>query len=215
MNPVRVLVADDHPVYRDGLCALLGLFEEMLVVGQAATGDEAVAAAARTRPDVVLMDLRMPGFDGVEATRRILAAGSTVAVVLLTMVDDDESVFAALRAGARGYLLKEADAEVVRRAVHAAAQGEVILGPRIAGKLPGYLAAAGPPPPRVLFPELTAGERTVLELIAAGLSNPEIARRLTLSPKTVRNRVSAIFAKLHLRDRAEAIVRAREAGLGS
>jgi DNA-binding NarL/FixJ family response regulator len=187
MRVVRVLVADDHPVFRDGLCALLSLYEEMLVVGHASTGDEAVEATVRMKPDVVLMDLRMPGCDGVEATRRIHAIDPAVAVVVLTMVDDDEAVFAAVRAGARGYLLKEADADDV----------------------------SAPPARTVAFPELTAGERAVLSLISGGLSNAEIAHRLTLSPKTVRNRVSSIFAKLHLRDRAEAIVRARDAGLST
>jgi len=214
MSPVRVLIADDHPVFRGGLCTLLELFEEMLVVGTAATGEEAVMMAAQARPEVVLMDLRMPGCGGVEATRRLLRSDPAVAVVVLTMLDDDDSVFEALRAGARGYLHKEADAEDVRRAIRAAAKGDAVLGARVAHRLADYFAAAVPLAPPVAFPELTAGERAVLDLIAGGLSNTEIAGRLSLSPKTVRNRSSAILGKLRLRDRSEVIVRARDAGLG-
>lgn len=214
MNPIRVLVADDHPVFRDGLCTLLELYDEMLVVGTAATGEEAIRTATHARPDVVLMDLRMPGCGGVEATRRIHQSNPDIAVVVLTMMDDDESVFAALQAGARGYLHKEADAEDVRRAVRAAANGDAIFGARLARRLVDYFTAATPPAPPVAFPELTTGERAVLDLIASGLNNSEIAQRLSLSPKTVRNRASAIFGKLRLRDRAEAIARARDAGLG-
>jgi DNA-binding NarL/FixJ family response regulator len=213
-STIKIVVADDHPVYRNGLRALLDQFEEVEVVGLAATGREAVEVVARTRPDVVLMDLRMPELDGIEATREIRNDQPDVAVVVLTMMDDDESVFAAVKAGARGYLLKEAEAAEVRRAVHAAADGEAIFGARIARRLADYFAAAAAPVPATPFPELTTGERAVLDMMAGGLANNEIARRLMLSPKTVRNRVSAIFAKLRLRDRAEAIVRARDAGLG-
>lgn len=214
MNPITVVIADDHPVYRDGLRALLEQFEEIRVVGLAATGRETIDLVARTVPDVVLMDLCMPDGDGIEATRRIRADHPGVSAVMLTMKDDDESVFAAIKAGARGYLLKEADGTDVRRAVHAAADGDAIFGARVARRLIDYFAAAAPPVTEAPFPTLTTGERVVLDLMASGLPNAEIARRLTLSPKTVRNRVSAIFTKLGLRDRAEAIVRARDAGLG-
>jgi DNA-binding NarL/FixJ family response regulator len=212
---LRILVADDHPVFREGLCALLSASAEIEVVGQAASGTEAVEAAARTAPHVVLMDLRMPGCNGIEATRRIRDANPDVAVVVLTMFDDDDSVFSAMRAGARGYLLKDAEGTDVLRAVRVVAGGEAIFGPSIARRLIDYFATVEPRPATVAFPELTDGERIVLDLIAAGHSNGEIAARLSLSPKTIRNRVSSIFSKLRVRDRADAIVRGRDAGLGS
>lgn len=211
----RLLLADDHPVYRDGLRLLLESADEVEVAGTAPDGLAAVEMAARLRPDVVVMDLRMPRLGGVEATRRILAARPGAGVLVLTMHEDDESVFAAMLAGARGYLVKGADRAEILRAVLAVAAGEVIFGPALAGRVAEYFARiavarpAGDP-----FPQLTARERDVLELIAVGLANPAIAERLGLSPKTVRNNVSAVFAKLQVADRAEAIVRARDAGLG-
>jgi DNA-binding NarL/FixJ family response regulator len=210
----RVLIADDHAAYRDGLRAALETAGDIEVVGDAATGIEAVELAATLGPDVVLMDVNMPGIDGVEATRRIADRTPHVAVLVLTMHDDDETVFAAVRAGARGYLLKGAQRAELLRAIHAVVAGEAIFGPGVARRLVAFFARAAPQPDPAAFPELTEREREILELIAAGRSNPEITSSLVLSPKTVRNHVSNIFAKLQVRDRAEAIVRAREAGLG-
>jgi DNA-binding NarL/FixJ family response regulator len=214
-SPIRVLIVDDHASFRSGLRALLGTAGDLQVVGEAASGHDAVAAAARQQPDVVLMDVTMPGGDGIEATARILAAAPHVAVVILTMDGGDAPVLAALRAGARGYVLKGAPRQELFRAVRAAAAGEALFGADVARRLAGYVGpavdATEPPP----FPELTAREREILELIAAGRSNADITNRLVVSPKTVRNHVSNIFAKLGVRDRAEAIVLARDAGLGT
>jgi DNA-binding NarL/FixJ family response regulator len=214
MNPIRILIADDHPVFRDGLRSLLGTAEEYELVGEASSGQEAVRRAAELRPDVVLMDIRMPDLDGIEATRAIVRTSPGVAVLVLTMFEDDESVFAAMRAGARGYLLKGADQAEILRALRAVASGEAIFGPAIARRLIDYFSAPRPGLPARAFPELTAREHEVLELIARGLGNQAIAERLFLAPKTVRNLVSTIFSKLQVADRAQAIVRAREAGLG-
>ena len=211
--PLRVLIVDDHPPFRAGLRALLVTDERLVVVAEASTGAAAIAAVASSAPDVVLMDVHMPGVDGVEATRRIIDAAPHVAIVVLTMHDDDGTVFAALRAGARGYLLKGASRAELLRAIHAAAAGEALFGAAIARRMMAYFGrpapAAAPP-----FPELTGREHQILELVAAGRSNTDIADRLGVAPKTIRNHVSTIFAKLQVRDRAEAIVRAREAGLG-
>jgi DNA-binding NarL/FixJ family response regulator len=206
---IRVLIADDHPVYRDGLALLLGSIAGVEVAGTAADGLEAVERAADLQPDVVVMDVRMPGLDGIEATRRIVADSPQVAVVVLTMSEEDATLFAAMRAGARGYLLKGAGQGEIVRAITAVAHGEAIFGPAIALRIAEFLSGATP-----AFPQLTPREREILSLVAAGRSNAQIASVLFLSPKTVRNNVSNIFAKLHVADRAEAIVRAREAGLG-
>jgi DNA-binding NarL/FixJ family response regulator len=211
--PLRVLVADDHPLFRAGVRALLETVPDTEVVGVAASGDEAVALAERLRPDVVLMDLQMPG-GGIEATRRVLAARPGAAVLVVTMFEDDYSVFAAMRAGARGYVLKDADEEDLLRAVRAVGRGEAIFSPAIARRLVEFFAGHGPPAPSRAFPELTERERQVLDLIAQGVSNAAIAERLVLSPKTVRNHITSVFAKLQVVGRAEAIVRARRAGLG-
>jgi DNA-binding NarL/FixJ family response regulator len=214
-EPIRLVIADDHPVYRDGLAALLATVEGVEVVGTASTGREAVEVCRDLLPDVVVMDVRMPDLDGVEATRRVTAESPSVGVLVLTMSEDDATVFAAMRAGARGYLLKGANQREIVRAVTAVAEGQAIFGPAIAARVaefftagPAAAADAGP------FPQLTAREREILDLLAAGRSNQQIAQALFLSPKTVRNTVSNVFAKLHVADRAEAIVRAREAGLG-
>ena len=210
---LRVMVVDDHPMFRMGLVALLASLDRLEVVAEADSEASAIAAAEEHRPDVVVMDLHLVDSSGIEATREIVAAQPEVGVLVVTMLDDDDSVFAAMRAGARGYLLKGASPEELERAVRAVANGEVLLAPAIAGRAMAYMAglrSGGPTP----FPDLTAREREVLDLVAAGLDNLSIARRLTLSSKTVRNHLSNILTKLQVADRAQAIVRAREAGMG-
>lgn len=213
---IRVLIADDHPFFRDGLRVLLEATPDTDLIGEATNGDEAVVLAVEHTPDVVLMDLRMPGTGGAEATRRILAQLPDTGVLVVTMVEDDDSVFAAMRAGALGYLLKGADKEETLLAIRAVARGEAVFGPGIARRMIRYFSS--PPsqstPPRSVFPELTDREREILDLLAAGKNNQEIAKTLFLSLKTVRNYVSNIFTKLQVADRAQAIVRAREAGMG-
>ena len=212
---IGVLIADDHAAFRGGLRAVLATAGDIEVVGEAETGDGAVDAVERLQPDVVLMDVNMPGIDGVEATRRIADASPHVAVLVLTMHDDDETVFEAVRAGARGYLLKGAQRAELVRAIRAVASGEAIFGPGVARRLMAFFARPAPRVDPAAFPELTEREREILELIAQGRSNADITATLVLSPKTVRNHVSNIFSKLRVRDRAEAIVRAREAGMGA
>ena len=209
-----VLLVDDHPVFRRGLRALLSAVPDIEVLAEGSDGEEAVRLALELRPDVVVMDLQMPGLDGVEATRRILAEAPEVGVLVLTMSEDEDSVFAAMRAGARGYLVKGADSPDVLRAIESVARGEAIFGPSVAGRILGYLTKPLDARDQQMFPDLTSREREVLSLLAAGVSNSQIAQRLALSPKTVRNHVSSIFSKLQVADRAEAIVRARRAGLG-
>ena len=214
MEPLRVLIADDHPLFRHGIAALLQASPEFEVVGEATTGEEAIALAEQLQPDVILMDIRMPGINGIEATRGILHTSPHIRVLMVTMSEDDASVFTAMRAGARGYVLKEAQKDDMLRAIRAIGRGEAIFSPAIAGRLIDFFAAPRPGAPPQAFPELTEREREILNLIAQGHSNPEIAERLVLSPHTVRNYVSNIFSKLQVVDRAQAIVRAREAGLG-
>lgn len=214
-RPIRVLIADDHPLFRDGVQALLGSVPDMEVVAEAADGDRAIELAASATPDVILMDLKMPGCNGIEATRRILRRHPEAGILVLTMFEDDDSVFAAMRAGARGYLLKGADQEDILRAIRAVADGEAIFGPSIAPRVIGFFASPQATTPPVPFPELTDREREILSLVAKGMGNQEIAHRLSLTEKTVRNHVSTIFGKLQVAGRPEAIVRAREAGLGS
>jgi DNA-binding NarL/FixJ family response regulator len=209
---VRVVIADDHPVVRDGLGALLASREGIEVVGTAAGGREAVRSAVTDRPHVLVLDLQMPDLDGVAATREIARAAPEVAVLVLTMFDDDDSVFAAMRAGARGYLLKGASQDEIVRAIQAVAAGEAIFGPGVARRVLGQLSAPGAAADP--FPELTPRERQVLELLAEGLTTTAIGARLSLAPKTVTNHTSAVFAKLHVQGRAEAVARARRAGLG-
>ena len=212
MESIRVLVADDHPVFRFGLKALLANAPEMEVVGEARDGEEALALAARLQPDVIIMDLNMPGVHGLEATRRILQISPHIGILVITMFDDD-SIFAAMRAGARGYLLKGAEPEETLRAIRAVASGEAIFSPTIARRVIDFFSRRQPNTPALIFPELTEREREVLALIGRGLNNNAIAERLALSPKTVRNHVSNIFSKLQVADRAQAIIRARDAGL--
>ena len=214
MAPVRVVVADDHPIVRDGLRALIEATPGIELLGEATNGDEAIELARRVRPDVVLMDLAMPGRNGIEATREIAANGWASAVLILTMFGDDESIFAAMRAGARGYLLKDAGHDEMVRAIEGLGSGEAIFGAGVAQRMVGFFARAralGVQP----FPDLTDREREVLEELARGAGNATIAARLGISVKTVRNHVSTILNKLMVVDRAQAIVRAREAGLGA
>ena len=216
-EPIRVLVADDHPVFRRGMRAILGAEPEIELVGEATDGEGAVALALELRPDVILMDLNMPGVSGIEATRRVLEVSPDVAVLMLTMFEDDKSIFAAMRAGAHGYVLKGADGAETLRAIHAVANGEAIFSPESTRRFTGYFAAPGGDPRTAaaqVFPSLTEREHEILSLMAGGYTNTAIASRLYLSPKTVRNYVSNIFTKLQVSDRPQAIVRAREAGLG-
>jgi len=214
MDWIRILIADDHPLFRDGLRALLASLPDAEVVGEVATGEEAIAQAAALQPDLILMDIQMPGVNGIEATRRILQTSPHIGVIVLTMFEDNDSVFAAMRAGARGYLLKGADQDEILRAIRAVANGEALFSPAVARRLTTFFSSPASSAPSPAFPELTERELEVLALIAEGYTNTIIAERLSLSPKTVRNHVSNVFSKLQVADRAEAIVRAREAGLG-
>jgi DNA-binding NarL/FixJ family response regulator len=214
MEPIHVLIADDHVLYREVVRKMLSVAPDIEIVGEAANGTEAITQALALQPDIILMDLKMPGLNGIEATRRILYASPRIGVLVITMFETDETVFAAMRAGARGYLLKDADQEEVLRAVKAVSRGEAIFSPAIAERLIHYFAALKPATADQAFPELTDREREILHLIAQGHSNSEIAERLLLSMKTVQNHVSNIFSKLQVADRAQAIIRARDAGLG-
>jgi DNA-binding NarL/FixJ family response regulator len=210
---IRVVLADDHPVVRAGLSALLTSLPGIEVVGVAATGREAIREVITTRPDVAVLDLQMPDLDGFAATRELGRSAPEVAVLVLTMFEDDDSVFAAMRAGARGYLVKGAEQDEIARAIRAVAAGEAIFGPGVARRVLSFFSA--PPPAADPFPELTTRERQILDLLAAGLSNTAIANRLDLAAKTVANNVSTIFTKLGTADRAAAIIQARNAGLGT
>ncbi len=215
---IRVLVADDHPVFRRGMRAILGAEPDTELVGEATDGEEAIALALELRPDVILMDLNMPKVSGIEATRRIIEASPNTAILMLTMFEDDKSIFAAMRAGAHGYVLKGADGAETLRAIHAVASGEAIFSPTITRRLTEYFTKTGEDPntsSAQTFPNLTEREHEILSLIAEGYTNTAIASRLYLSPKTVRNYVSSIFTKLEVSDRSQAIVQAREAGLGT
>ena len=210
----RVLIVDDHPIFRDGLAGAIDAAAGLAVVGACADGPQAVRDAGALQPDVVVMDLHLPTMGGIDATRQIVDASPHIAVVVLTMVDEDDSVFAALRAGARGYLLKGASPEDIVRAVRSVASGEAVFGPGIAERMLGYFAAARTLPQPAPLPELTDREREILTLVAGGARNADIAQSLVISPKTVRNHISNIFTKLQVADRADAIERARTAGLG-
>ena len=214
MDKISILIADDEPAFRSGLRALLRSAEDLVLVGDAATGDEVIRLAADLQPDIVLMDINMPGVNGIEATRRVLTTSPHIGILMLTMFEDDDSVFAAMRAGARGYLLKGALKAEILRAIQTVSGGGVVFGAAIAQRMMRYFTGLKPVEPAELFPELTERERQVLNLIAQGYNNAEMAQRLTLSGKTIRNHITNIFSKLQVADRAQAIVRAHEAGLG-
>lgn len=211
--PIRIFIADDHTLFRDGLRALFSTVADFEVVGEASTGEGIVERVTRAQPDVVLMDIQMPQVNGIEATRQITGMNPEINVIVVTMLEDDDSVFSAMRAGARGYVLKGSDQEEMLRVVRAAAHGEALFGPAIAERLQRFLSE----PRRVdeeIFPELTEREREVLTLLARGENKLRIAEILVISPKTVSNHLSNIYSKLQVADRAEAMLRAREAGLG-
>lgn len=215
MNVIRLVIADDHTLFGQGLQALFQSIPDIEVAGFARSGAEAISMVADLQPDVVLMDIQMPDVNGIQATRRILQANPHIGVMMLTMFEDDDTVFAAMRAGARGYILKGAGQEEMLRAIRAVSNGQALFGPAIATRLMNFFTASKPGMPPKRFPDLTPREHEVLELIAQGLNNQAIARRLSISEKTVRNHVSNIFNKLQVADRAQAIIRAREAGMGA
>lgn len=214
MPHLRILIADDHPLVRSGMRALLKAEEDLEVVGEAATGEEAVTQAATLQPDVIVMDLRMPGISGIEATRRILQMNPHIRILVVTLLAEDDTLFAALRAGAHGYVLKEASEVEVLRAIRAVGEGEAIFSATMAQRLVGFFSSPRQTVPSLPFPDLTEREREILTLLAQGRSNSEIAQQLVIEQKTVRNYISSIFGKLQVADRAQAIIRAREAGLG-
>jgi DNA-binding NarL/FixJ family response regulator len=212
---ISVLVADDHPLFRDGLRTLLLAAPDMELAGEAESGDQAVMLAAQLQPDVILMDIQMPGINGIEATRQIIYASPHIAILIITMFDDDSSVFSAMRAGARGYLLKGAKHDETQRAIRATANGEAIFSPTVAARMMEFFSNMRPAKLPQIFPELSDREREILDLIAQGYKNPEITAKLVLSPKTVRNHVSNILSKLQVVDRTQAVLKAREAGFGN
>ena len=211
-DKIRVLIAEDHPLYRKGLRDLIQADSEFMLVGEVTDGEAVVAAALETEPDLILMDLQMPGKSGIVATREIMSALPSTRILVITLFEDDDSVFSALRAGARGYVLKDADEGELLRAIHAIANGDSLFSPSIANRVLAFFAASRPVAPEI-FPSLTERERDILALLARGRSNPQIAAELFLSPKTIANNLTNIFSKLQVADRSEAIIRARDAGL--
>ncbi len=214
MEHIRILIADDHELFRDGLRALIASAPDMELVGEADTGTEVISRTGDLEPDVVLMDIQMPGLDGIEATRQVVRANPHVGILIITMFDDDPSVFAAMRAGARGYVLKGAKHAEMLRAIRAVADREAIFSSAVATRMIQFFSSMKPSALPPVFPELSEREREILTLVAQGYKNPEIAERLVISNKTVRNHISNIFDKLQVADRAQAIIKAREAGLG-
>lgn len=212
MDPIRILMADDHPMFRDGLRALLSSVSNIVLIGEATTGDEVVDQAAQLQPDIILMDIQMPGLDGIEATRRILNTSPHIRILILTMFEDHDSILAAMRAGARGYLLKGARQDEILRAIQTVDDGGAIFNAPIAQRLLNYLGTSHWKARSNIFPELTDRELEILNLVAAGHNNAQIAQRLFLSPKTVRNHVSNIFHKLEVADRIQAVLQAKKAG---
>jgi DNA-binding NarL/FixJ family response regulator len=215
MIPVRVMVADDHEIIRSGIRTLLASTQEAEIIGETVNGQETVSQALALQPDVILMDIQMPDMNGIEATRRIHNASPQIGIIIVTIFEDDDTVFSAMRAGARGYILKGTDQVELLRAIQAAASGEALFSPGIANRMIGYFSRLEKSADQPVFPELTEREREILALIASGMNNTQIAERLVLSQKTIRNHISNIFSKLQVADRAEAIVRAHKAGLGN
>jgi DNA-binding NarL/FixJ family response regulator len=214
MDSLRILIADDHPLFRKGMRTLLESEPGFDVVAEATTGEEAIALADVHQPDVILMDLQMPGKTGLEAARTISAVSPHIQILVVTLFRDDESIFAALRAGARGYVLKDAREEEMLRAIQAVASGEAIFSPGVASRIIHFFASSRGELPQEVFPDLTNREREILELIARGEANPNIARTLSITLKTVRNHVANIYSKLQVTDRVQAVLRARNAGFG-
>ncbi len=215
MTHIRLMIADDHKLFREGIKALLAITDDIEIVGEAEDGESALKKCQELEPDVILMDINMPGLNGIQVTGQILEKQPQTRIIMLTMLEDDASIFHAMRAGARGYLLKGADPTEVLSVIRAAAEGQALFGPAIATRLMNYFKelSAKPLVSAPPFPELTERELEILHLIAQGLNNQELAQKLVLSPKTVRNHITSIFSKLQVADRAQAIVRAREAGL--
>ena len=217
MTPIRLMIADDHKLFREGLKALLAVTDDIEIVGEAEDGASALNKCGELQPDIILMDINMPGLNGIYATQQILEKLPQTGIIMLTMLDDDASVFNAMRAGARGYLLKGADSQEVLRVIRAVAEGQALFGPAIAVRLMNFFKELNLKPAtaqsKAIFPELTERELEILRLISQGLNNSEIAQKLVLSPKTVRNHITSIFSKLQVADRAQAIVRAREEGV--
>jgi DNA-binding NarL/FixJ family response regulator len=217
MEPIRIVIVDDHALFREGLRALFEAVGDIELVGEATSGKEAVALVEKHQPDVVLMDIAMPGMNGVDATRSILGQSPSTGIVMVTMLEDDASVFSAMRSGARGYVLKGAQPAELLQTVRAVANGQALFGPAIATRMMRFFnmqsARFKAFRPEYAFPELTPRERDVLALIAGGDKNAEIAKKLVISDKTVRNYITNIFSKLQVADRAQAIIKARDAGL--
>lgn len=213
MEILQVLIVDDHPLFRKGMRALLDSMPDVEVIGEAQTAEEAIEYAEQLQPDVILMDLQLPGSSGLDATREIVRLSPHIQILVITLFEDNDSIFAALQAGARGYILKDTDEEEMIRAIRAVGSGEAIFSPAIANHLMDYFSTSRNKIPKEVFPELTYREREILELIAIGESNHSIAERLSISLKTVRNHVSNIYSKLQVADRAQAVIKAREGGI--
>lgn len=214
MDDLRILIADDHPLFRDGIRLMLSTAPDMKLIGEATSGDEAVRLAAELQPDVILMDIKMPGINGIEATRQILQASPHIRILIVTMFEDDASVFTTMKVGARGYVLKDADKEDMLRAIRSVGRGDAIFSAEIASRLSDLFSSGNLTVPKEQFPTLTTREREILHLIVQGASNAEIADLLGLTSKTISNYISNIYSKMQVVDRDEAILRARETGLG-
>lgn len=218
MKRIRLLIVDDHDLFRDGLKSLFSTIEDIDIVGESISGEKAVLLANMLKPDVILMDINMPGTNGVEATRKILKINRFIGIVMVTMLEDDASLFSAMQAGARGYILKGAQSKELLQTIRLVADGQAVFGPPVASKILGIFnnmeQKTNSESPKEKFPTLTQRELELLELIAAGINNSNIAKRLVISEKTVRNHITSIFSKLHVTDRATAIIQARNAGLG-